>query len=610
MRVPSLTGGLLSLTGGLLVALGLAILLALSVGVASVLTLRSVTHEQGLALVREASTLESVQVLLVLSERRARHARSWLLSPEPHVREELEVTRHEWELRLRQLEESFTGEEERALLARIRERQHAIQAIMDRLLAQGGQEVRKEDWRARFEAELRPLRVGLDQELSRLVALQQESLQEAVRQQERTRLRAVTRLGVAMLGAVLAAGACGALLVRSLRQHQRAEARVQRSEARFRATFNQAAVGLAQVSMDGRWVLLNPRFRDILGHGERELLGQRFADFTHPEDRARDEAHVRRLLAGELSSFTYEKRYLHPGGAVVWVNLSASLVRDDAGRPLYMLAAIEDITRRKALEDERVLLLAEAREALRLREEFLSVASHELRTPLTPLSLNLQMVLREARVHPEQSFARRVAQRLESGHQQVQRMTRLIEDLLDASRWGTDRLVLSLEDVDLSALVREVARRFEPVARRTGSALEVDAPAPVVGRWDAHRLEQVVASLLSNALKFGAGRPVLLRVEAEDGLARLTVRDEGIGIAPELLPHIFERFSRGVSDRHYGGMGLGLFLTRYVARSLGGEVVAESTPGQGATFIVRIPLRPVEGRGALASRDEASVPPV
>ncbi|HYO70926.1 MAG TPA: ATP-binding protein [Archangium sp.] len=603
MRVPSFTRGLL-------VVLGVVILLALSVGVASVLTLRSVTREQGAALVREATTLESVQFLLVLSERRARHARSWLLSPDPHIRRELEATRQEWEARLRQLEESFTGKEERALLARIRERQLAIQAVMDRLLAQGEQEIRDKDGRARYETELRPLRGDLDQALSQLVAIQQESLQEAVRQQERTRLRAVTRLGLAMLGAVVTAGACGALLVRSLRQHRRAEGRVQRSEAHFRATFNQAAVGLAQVSMDGRWVLLNPRFCDILGHGERELLGQRFADFTHPEDRARDEAYVRRLLAGELSTFTYEKRYLGPGGSVVWVNLSASLVRDDAGRPLYILAAIEDIARRKVLEEERVLLLAETREALRLREEFLSVASHELRTPLTPLSLNLQVVLREVRLHPDQSFAHRVMRRLESGHQQVQRMTRLIGELLDASQWGTDRLVLILEDVALSALVREVARRFEPVARRTGSTLEVDAPGPVVGRWDVRRLEQVVASLLSNALKFGAGRPVRLRVEAEDGLARLTVRDEGIGIEPEQLPHIFERFSRGVSDRHYGGMGLGLFLTRYVARSLGGEVVAESTPGQGATFTLQLPRRPAEGRGDEASRDEAPVPPV
>jgi PAS domain S-box-containing protein len=594
-----------SFTSALVVALGVATLLALGVGVASVLTLRSVTREQGVALVQEATTLEAVQFLLVLSERRARYARSWMLSPEPHLRQELETTRREWDAWLRQLEASLTGEEARALLARIRERQQAIQELVDRLLVQG---TRAEGWTRQLEAELRPLRVELDQDLARLVALQEEALQEAVRQQERTRLRAVTRLGMAMLGAMVAAGACGALLVRSLRRHRWAEAEVQRSETHFRATFNQAAVGLAQVGLDGRWLLLNQRFCDILGYEERELLGQRFADFTHPEDRARDEEHVRRLLAGELSTFTYEKRYLRQGGAVVWVNLSASLVRDDEGRPRYILAAIEDITRRKALEQERALLLAETREALRLREEFLAVASHELRTPLTPLNLNLQVVLREARAQPELPFARRVEQRLEPGQQQVQRMRQLIDELLDASRLGSGGLVMSLEDVDLSALVRDVARRFEPVARRTGSTLEVEAPVPVVGRWDAHRLEQMVASLLSNALKFGAHRPVLLRVEAEGEVARLTVRDEGIGISPEQLPHIFDRFTRGVSDRHYGGMGLGLFLTRYVARSLGGEVVAESTPGQGATFTVHLPLRAAESRGELPPTEDAPAP--
>lgn len=601
MKMPSFTGGLFVVFWGV-------ILLSLGVGLASVLTLRSVTRAQGVALVREAASMEAVQYLLVLSERRARYARSWLLSPEPSIRRELETTRREWEMLLRQLEETITGKEERVLLALIRERQHTLQELMDRLLVQGGQGAWIEDWQVLFETELRPERMGMDEELARLVALQRESLQEAVRQQERTRLRAVTWLGLAMLGATLAAGACGGLLMRSLRQHRWAEEEVRHSEARFRATFNQAAVGLAQVGLDGRWLLLNQRFCDILGHRERELLGQRFLDFTHPEDRARDQAHVRRLLAGELSSFTYEKRYLFRGGSVVWVNLSASLVRDDEGRPLYVLAAVEDIHRRKALEEERTLLLAETREALRLREEFLAVASHELRTPLTPLSLKLQVLLREAREHPELPFARRVEERLESGQQHVQRMKRLIEELLDASRLRSGRLVLSLEDVDLSALVREVARRFEPVARRTGCSLEVEAPVPVVGRWDAQRLEQVVTSLLSNALKFGAGRPVRLRVEEEGGLARLMVRDDGIGIAPEHLPNIFDRFSRGVSERHYGGMGLGLFLTRHVVHSLGGEVVAESIPGQGATFTVRLPLRASEGRGAVAPRGEATPP--
>ncbi|MFY0567365.1 PAS domain S-box protein [Archangium lansingense] len=595
-------------SGGLVGALWVAILLALGVGFASVLTLRSVTQEQGVALVQEAADLEAVQHLLFLSERRARYARSWLLSPEPHIFRELEETRQEWDVRLRQLEETLTVKDARAVLARIRERQHAIQALMDHIVARREQGARVEDLKLQFEMELRPLRVGLDEELARLMALQEESLQEAVRQQERTRLRAVTRLGMAMLGAILAAGACGGLLVRSLRRHRRAEEEVQRSEARFRATFNQAAVGLAQVALDGRWLLLNQRFCDILGYSAKELLGQRFVDFTHPEDRARDAANVRRLMAGELSSLSCEKRYLRKGGSVVWADLSASLVRDDEGRPLYVLAAIEDINRRKALEEERALLLAEAQEALRLREEFLSVASHELRTPLTPLSLKLQVLLREARAYPELPFARRVEARVVSGQQQVQRMTRLIDDLLDASHLGTGMLMLRLEDVDLAALVREVARRFEPVALRAGCALEVDAAVPVVGRWDARRLEQVVSSLLSNALKFGPGQPVLLRVEAEGRLARLTVRDEGIGIASEQLPHIFDRFSRGVSDRHYGGMGLGLFLTRYVVRSLGGEVVAESTPGQGATFTVQLPLRAAEGRGELAPGDEAPQP--
>jgi PAS domain S-box-containing protein len=379
----------------------------------------------------------------------------------------------------------------------------------------------------------------------------------------------------------------------------RAEEAVQWSEARFRATFNHAAVGLTQVGLDGRWLLLNDRYCQIVGYEKEELLGLSLEDITHPEDREVDRVYLRQLLAREIATCSLEKRYIRKDRSVVWVNITVTLVRDEAGEPQYFLTAAEDITRRKALEEERELLLAETREALRLREEFLSVASHELRTPLTPLRLRLQMLLREARTDLGPSFARRMVEHVETSLHQVQRMVRLIDEVLDASHLSSGLLALNLEQVELTALLREVARRFELVAVRAGCELKVEAEAPVVGRWDRRRLEQVVSSLLSNALKFGAGRPVHLSVERVGDMARLTVRDEGIGIAPEDMPRIFGRFSRGVSDRHYGGLGLGLFLTRYVVESLGGEVRAESRPGQGATFIVQLPLGNGNGTGEL-----------
>jgi PAS domain S-box-containing protein len=590
-----------SLMWGLLGALAVATLLAIGVGLASVGTLRAVTREQGELLRERAERLSEVQRLQLLSERRARYSRTVMLTGEERAWRALRLAREEWKVQFSRLEGLLAAEEARELLGLIHARQRTIEERVDRFIAMRDAGLPEEEVHARIEAEIVPLRERLDESLTRLVAREEMLLQEAIDRQEVTRLHAITRLGLATLAAVLISGLFGGMVVRSLQQHRESQAAVRQSESRFQATFNQAAVGLAHVGLDGRFLLLNERYSQIVGYRSEELLGRSFEEITHPEDVEGDRRIIRRLLAGESLSSSREKRYLRKDGSVVWVNVTVSIVRDEAGASRYFVAVAEDITRRKALEEERALLLAETREALVLREEFLSVASHELRTPLTPLRLKLQLLLREARESGDSSpLAGRVVERVETGLHQVQRLTRLIDGLLEASYLGKGKLTLALalEEVDLSALVREMAKRFALVAVRAGCALEVEAEAPVVGRWDRRRLEQVVGSLISNALKFGAGHPVRLSVEREGEQAWLVVRDEGIGIAPEELPRIFGRFSRGVSDRHYGGLGLGLFLTRYVVESLGGEVTAESVPGQGATFRVRLPLRgPEMARG-------------
>jgi signal transduction histidine kinase len=173
---------------------------------------------------------------------------------------------------------------------------------------------------------------------------------------------------------------------------------------------------------------------------------------------------------------------------------------------------------------------------------------------------------------------------------QVRRLSDLINDLLDVARISGGRLKLHFEEVELASLVRDVVSRFELEAERLGARIEVRADVTFVGRWDRLRLEQVVTNLLSNALKYGAGKPIHVGVEAQGGQARLTVRDEGIGIEPRLRARIFEKFERAVSDRHYGGLGLGLYISRQIIETLGGSIEVESTLGQGATFTVLLPL--------------------
>jgi signal transduction histidine kinase len=251
--------------------------------------------------------------------------------------------------------------------------------------------------------------------------------------------------------------------------------------------------------------------------------------------------------------------------------------------------------------------LARAEEAVATRDEFLSVASHELKTPLTPLSIKLQTLQRELLAQAPMPNRERSLSHLEVAQRQVKKLVELVDDLLDVSRIGAGLLELHPTRVDLAALVREVVRRFEPEAAKVGCALELEAPSPVMGWVDPRRFEHVLDNLLSNALKYGSGKPVQVRLEALGPHARLTVRDQGIGIPAGAIERIFHRFERAVSGRHYGGLGLGLYITRRIIEASGGTVAASSVPGEGALFTVELPLGE-ESRPAAAAPPSSSMP--
>jgi signal transduction histidine kinase/PAS domain-containing protein len=255
------------------------------------------------------------------------------------------------------------------------------------------------------------------------------------------------------------------------------------------------------------------------------------------------------------------------------------------------LTQMEELARRAALSVENARLYREAQDAIRLRDEFLSIASHELKTPLTPLSLKLQMLSKELRKQPDSPLRRSVEDYVATGARQVKKLSELVSDLLDVTRISGGKLRLEFEDVDLATLVREVVARHEPEAVKLGSSLVLDIQGTVVGHWDRLRLEQVVTNLVDNAIKYGAGKPVQVRVQVRDNRALLHVRDEGIGIAPEYLPRIFGRFERAVSERHYGGLGLGLYITRTIVEAMGGHIEVESRPNEGSLFTVELPLK-------------------
>ncbi|HSD20518.1 MAG TPA: GAF domain-containing sensor histidine kinase [Anaeromyxobacter sp.] len=247
---------------------------------------------------------------------------------------------------------------------------------------------------------------------------------------------------------------------------------------------------------------------------------------------------------------------------------------------------VADVARRAALAVAHARLLEDAQAAARAREEFLQVASHELRGPLGTLRLGVQLLLRDHHAGASKS----PEPRLRMIERQADRLVRLADALLDVSRITSGRLSLAREDVDLAALVREAVARYAEEASDAGCALTCDAPGPVRSALDASRIDQVLSNLVSNALKYGHGRPVHVALTAANGVARLRVEDRGIGIDPADQARIFGRFERAVSGRHYAGLGLGLWIVHQIVAGHGGRIEVTSAPGEGSTFIVELPL--------------------
>ncbi len=253
------------------------------------------------------------------------------------------------------------------------------------------------------------------------------------------------------------------------------------------------------------------------------------------------------------------------------------------------LSLAEALSYRASLAIDNSRLYGEAQEAIRDRDEFLSIASHELKTPITTLQIQVQGILRRIQNVGETAAANGLAERMVAPERQIQRLTHLIDDLLDISRITAGRLDLHIEEVDFAAVVRDVSARLEETLARSGCALTVRAAGVEIGQWDRLRLDQVVTNLLSNAVKYGSGRPIEVSLTGDPEKVRLEVKDQGIGIEPENQARIFERFERAVSGHHYGGLGLGLWIVRQIVDGLDGRLAVESEPGKGSVFSVEIP---------------------
>lgn len=362
-------------------------------------------------------------------------------------------------------------------------------------------------------------------------------------------------------------------------------AELRASEARFRDAFHFAGIGMAIVGLDGGWLRVNRSVCEIVGYTEEELFSKTFQDITHPDDLATDLAHVGDLLAGRKRYYQMEKRYFHRNGQVVWIRLTASLVRDGAGAPLHFVSQIEDITERKRLEQNLAEARDQALEASRLKSEFLATMSHEIRTPMNGV-IGMTSLLRDTPLTETQAeYVRTIESSGES-------LLTILNDILDYSKIEAGRIELEVATFDLRQCIEDALDLFAVAAAEKKIELLYlmgsGVPPHVAG--DVTRLRQVLANLLSNALKFTEAGEIVVTIDAEPigGRHRLdfSVKDTGMGIPPESMNRLFKSFSQvdASTTRRFGGTGLGLVISRRLAELMGGEMWAESTPDEGSTF--------------------------
>lgn len=352
---------------------------------------------------------------------------------------------------------------------------------------------------------------------------------------------------------------------------------------RWEQIFRHAGWGVAVVEPGtDRLLAVNQAFASMHGYTVEELVGRPLLATLAPDAVDTFPPDSTPLAVDHRE---YESVHVRKDGSRFTCLTEISTFRDETGQVVYRAANFQDITERKRYE-------AELRAAIAIRDEFLSIASHELQTPLTALTLQLDALESAVCASTSHLNAEKIARRVEMAARQTDRLSALVTSLLSVSRITSGTFSLDRKPMDLVVLLRELAERFAEHATHVGSSLHFDAPQEVHGVWDSAQLDMAIGNLLSNALKYGPGKPVHLDLANAGDRVVIAVRDGGIGIAPGDKGRVFERFERAVSANHYGGLGLGLYITRQVVEAHGGQISVESRLGEGSAFTIVLPNKP------------------
>ncbi|MGF6090404.1 hybrid sensor histidine kinase/response regulator [Pseudomonas sp. 18173] len=274
------------------------------------------------------------------------------------------------------------------------------------------------------------------------------------------------------------------------------------------------------------------------------------------------------------------------------VNVFVDLYRQSKAMKEQVLALEQSRREQQTLLEQLKNTQLELEQAVRMRDDFMSIVAHEVRTPLNGLILETQLrKMHLARDNADAFTLEKMHAMVDRDERQIKSLIRLIEDMLDVSRIRTGKLSIRPTRFDLSTLVRDVLHNFSRQIDAADASVTLDAGQPVIGNWDEFRIEQVISNLLTNALRYGARSPVSVKVYSEGGRALVDVQDQGIGISEENQARIFQQFER-VSARHVvAGLGLGLFISEQIVAAHGGTITVQSRIGEGALFRVCLPLQ-------------------
>lgn len=415
-------------------------------------------------------------------------------------------------------------------------------------------------------------------------------------------------------------------VTRDLTERKKVEEALRRSEEQTRL-MTESVRDYAIITLDpkGHVMSWNEGARRIKGYEASEIIGKHFSMFYVPEDAAAGNADYELREAALTGRFEDEGWRIRKDGTRFWANVVVTALYDSDHNLRGYSKVTRDITERKRAEDrlrmanetlerrvhdrtdeltranesllrevsERRQIEGRLQDAIRARDEFLSIASHELRTPITPLKLHMQILLRQLQGGGAESLDHaKLGNMARAVDRSLDRLSHLIDSLLDVARINTGRITFNPEDMDAAETLREIARRHEQEAGNVGTELTLQAPTSLPVHLDRLRYEQIVTNLLTNAIRYGEGNPIHLSVERRGDRLFTRVRDQGVGISEVDKGRIFGRFTRLTSSSHHAaGMGLGLFITKQIVDSLGGAITVTSNPGKGSEFCVELPIR-------------------